>query len=551
MKNKLSIKALSLLLVAVMLLSMAPFGSLGELFVTTASGGEEYFDGRYFDGNYDYTLENDCATIVGVWDAIVGDLTIPTTLGGYPVTAIDEMAFMHCPLTNIYVEEGNQYFSSEEGVLFNKDKTVLILYPCNNPRTSYNVPNSVTTIASGAFIDGPFLENISVPDSVTDIGNFTFHGTAYYFNEANWENDTLYIDNHLIATKENISGDFFVKEGTITIDFSAFCCRFGLTSITIPKSVVSIGKWAFQGCFYLTSIEVAEDNLYFSSENGVLFNKEKTRLIKYPARSTGTSYTVPNSVTSISMFAFEYCEYLTDINVPDSVTSIGQCAFSGSVYYYNEANWENGALYVDNHLVNTISDFDGEYKIREGTKTIADYAFYFHEYSKITIPNSVTNIGESAFGYTILDYICYEGTEEEWNEIIVGDDNEPLEYTPIRFKGYFNINLPDYSVNNVNYKNYVKVKIVATGIPEGGFLVVDDNKISPNAEGIAIFEEKFQAVSSFFYSAQIENENGTSQTYSTSYSFDVDTSFFAKVKSFFTDFLFNWFKWKEVEFEFK
>ena len=126
--------------------------------------------------------------------------------------------------------------------MFNKDKTELIQYPIGNTRTSYIIPNSVTSIGDDAF------------------NNCT-----------------------------------------------------SLTSITIGNSVTSIGDYAFDNCTSLTSINVEEGNTNYSSQDGVLFNKDKTKLIRYPIGNTRTSYIIPNSVTSIGESAFYECKDLTDI----------------------------------------------------------------------------------------------------------------------------------------------------------------------------------------------------------------------------------------------
>jgi hypothetical protein len=101
----------------------------------------------------------------------------------------------------------------------------------------------------------------------------------------------------------------------------------GLTSITIPTSVISIGDYAFSGCSGLTSITVDARNTRYSSVNGILFSKDGKTLVCYLAGKTYTSYTIPTSVTAIGDWAFAYCSGLTSITIPTSVTAIGVLAF--------------------------------------------------------------------------------------------------------------------------------------------------------------------------------------------------------------------------------
>ena len=99
--------------------------------------------------------------------------------------------------------------------------------------------------------------------------------------------------------------------------------------IQLPSSVSFVGKSAFMGCTSLTNIEVDEKNEYYSSLNGVLYDKDKTALICWPAGLNSTAVTIPDSVTTIEYGAFEACGSLTDITIPGSVTNIGQVAFGG------------------------------------------------------------------------------------------------------------------------------------------------------------------------------------------------------------------------------
>ena len=118
-----------------------------------------------------------------------------------------------------------------------------------------------------------------------------------------------------------------ISEGITSIGNSTFGWCFALTTVNIPASLTNMGDWVFDACTALTQINVAGSNTAYCSENGILFNKDKTTLICYPAGKPQLEYTIPSSVTVIGVNAFAYCDALTQVTIPSSVTSIGEWAF--------------------------------------------------------------------------------------------------------------------------------------------------------------------------------------------------------------------------------
>lgn len=269
-------------------------------------------------------------------------ITIPSS-----VTSIGEGSLGLCErMTEITVENGNPNYSSENGVLFNADKTTLIQCPAGK-KGSYTIPNSVTAIGTQAFKLCRRLTSVTIPNSVTAI-----------------ETDAFYR-----------------------------CSKF--TSITIPNSVVAIGEDAFGNCESLTEIIVEDGNPNYSSENGVLFNVDKTTLIQCPCGKT-EEYSIPTSVTAIEANAFYYCGKLTSVSIPNSVTEIGSstfyhCSSLASVTIPNSVNAIGSSAFSYCSSLTSVT-------IPTSVTAIELSTFYnCSSLATVTIPASVSKIGGSAF----------------------------------------------------------------------------------------------------------------------------------------------------------
>ena len=317
------------------------------------------------------------------------------------VTTIGDGAFSECTsLENITVGENNTNYSSINGVLFNSDKSELVFYPVGKKDKSYTIPNSVTTIGLCAFANCKFLTSVVIPNSVITIGIDAFYGCT------------------------------------------------SLTSVTIPDSVTIIDDCAFYICTSLESITVGENNADYSSINGVLFNKDKSELICYPAGMKNKSYTVPDGVTTICDSAFEFC-LLTSVIIPDGVTTIGDRAFC-NCKLITSVTIPDSVTTIDSHafalctsLTNiTIPDSVttigyGAFSectsltsaiIPSSVITINGQTFWrCTSLTSVTISNSVTTIGDGAFDICkSLETVYYGGTKAEWEAVKIGENNFKL-----------------------------------------------------------------------------------------------------------------------------
>ena len=327
---------------------------------------------------------------------------------------------------------------------------------------------SVTSIGNEAFEYYSKLTSITIPNSVTSIGDDAFSGcsglTAVNITDlaswcnisfGNYNSNPLYYAHHLYLNGEEVK-DLVIPNSVTSISRYAFDGCSGLTSITIPSSVTSIGDDAFSGCSGLTAVNITDlaswCNISFGYHGNPLYyahhlylNGEEVKDLVIPNSVTSisryafdgcsglTSVNIPNSVTSISCNAFKGCSGLTSVNIPNSVTSISDYAFYGCSeltavhitdlaswcnisFYYSESNplsyahhlYLNGEEVKDLVIPNSVrsigrSAFSGcsgltSVTIPSSVTSISDYAFSgCSGLTSVTIPSSVISIGGSAF----------------------------------------------------------------------------------------------------------------------------------------------------------
>lgn len=357
------------------------------------------------------------------------------------VYEIGKDAFEGCySLDSITVDTRNPMYLSMDGVLFSKDKRMLIKYPNGNLRTEYTVPNGVYEIQEKAFYSCVNLVSVSTGNDVAYIGDNAF--------------DYSY-DN--------------------------------LKNITLGKSVIHIGKEAFGHCYKLEAITVDKENSNYSSDMyGVLFNKDKTKLIKYSCGNAQKSYTIPDSVTvvdteafgnskleniiignSVSIieeFAFSDCNYLKNVTIPKSVTEIKENSFvrcdrvesftvaKGNPSYTSD---EYGVMFNKDMTVLLYYPLGNKhlnYHIPDGVIRIGGGAFFrIQNLKSLIIPISMKEVAGGAFsGSGSLKNVYYKGTKEQWDAVSISWLNEAIINATIHFNYEYS-----FVIGDVNLDDYV------------------------------------------------------------------------------------------------
>ena len=318
--------------------------------------------------------------------------------------------------------EGN-YYISEDGVLFNKAKTVLVVFPQGSNKISYTIPANTEYIDRNGLSSCIGLQEINVENENI---NYTSEDGLLY------NKDKTALLSYPAGKKQNT---YNVPETVTSISANFSKCQY-LNYITIPKNVHSIGGFYPEECFYCTSlkeINVDSNNTKFCSEEGVLFNKDKTKLICYPASKELEEYIIPEGTTQVASLA--KCKNLKRLTISSTVSYISntqgimdlnECESleeitvnSGNTNFYSE----NGVLFeMDSNGEKILVCYpagkkDSSYVIPDGVTGIVGSLAHCRNLKTLTIPSSVTNLYYSTFdGCKDLHVIVKKGSQLTMND---------------------------------------------------------------------------------------------------------------------------------------
>ena len=314
------------------------------------------------------------------------------------------------------------------------------------------LPKNLTTIESRAFEGCSNLKKIILPDSVTSIGKHAFSNCSSL--------ETVVLSDSLISI-----GDY------------AFYGDFLLSNIEIPRNVAQIGNLAFAYCNKLKSIPVEEGNIHFCSKNGILYNKDMTKIVCYPAGKTDISqFDIPDRIAEIGVSAFANCMALRTIKIPSSVTTIGATAFVNCRNLYS-VNIPQSVTSIGSSAFNSCYNISS-LVIPEGVESIEYSTFReCHNLAEIWLPSSLKKVGKTAFSWcNSLKDVYYSGSEAQWNEIEFDEEadlpNATIHYnspyidwtSPSNLKVYDNTN----PAVTTGLENSAPVKAVAAQSADSG-----------------------------------------------------------------------------------
>ncbi len=465
-KKNLFAKILALSLAAMFILGAGPLAGLCGIKLPSfsANAAEET--------NFTYFADSNEITITG-HNNPMGNLVIPSTIDGLPVTKIADSAFNGClnitsvriPATVAHIERiAFQKCTSLQSVVFeerNKTQTLetgaYVFSECT-ALTSINLEDAnITKMGGGFFFRCSSLEKMTIPETVTEIGgavfcgceklgNVTFNNNITELNdfgggvsEGFFQDCTNLTEIVIPANITTIGDKTFLGSGlkNITFENGINLTAIGyqafsdskLNSIVIPATVSSVGQFAFSGCTDLTTVtfEKRDENRYLSMGSDVFadctklssINLEDSNVISMGARgflncSSLTEIAMPDTLVTVGGGIFNKCANLSDVTLSKNMTSLN--SIYGDYFFGNCKELKEITIPASIASIGKRAfQSSGIEKItfEEGSKlsTIGDYAFMYTSLKNITIPTSVDIIGENAFDGAPLEYVVFEGTD--------------------------------------------------------------------------------------------------------------------------------------------
>ncbi len=399
-------------------------------------------------------------------DTALADISLPSTL-----VSIGEAAFRNVSATSIEipanlasftydlfqgdsaltsytVAEGNEEYSSQDGLLLNKAGTDLVAVPSGQTSLT-NIPSSVTAIGQGAAYANMNLTEVSLPDSVKSVGasaftadqnlvsldlgsveslgDYAFESTGVQWSDSGLSSVTIpasvkSIGTNVFALSSNLDTVVF-EDGVPYVGDGMFEFDSSLANVTLPSSITTIGGNAFAYDTGLKSIALPESlesiGTYGFYDTGLTSVTIPASVDSIGTYSFGSNYSLASvdieaDLTEIPEGAFAYCFGITSLELPTTVTKIGKSAFAS--LGITSIDLPDSLTSIGDYAF-SYSQLRGDLALPENVSYIGAGAFNGTSISSVTIPASVKFIGQYALPSGNLTTINFEGTTAEWAKI--------------------------------------------------------------------------------------------------------------------------------------
>ena len=389
-----------------------------------AAAEEEATQKTYSDGMFTFGYTDGGVELVGC-DAGTLSVKLPAETDGYKIVGIADGAFYGCSqMVSVELSDniryiGNYAFAGCEKLtsltipdsvetigenalsgcitlqkLHLPDKLTEIpegmCYTCVS-LTDLDFPSGVTTIGDEAFYSCTLLPDVQLPDTVTTIGNYAF-AFCSSFAELN------------------------VPKGVTKLGSGTFCGCDQVEQFHVPAQLEDLGSLSFLGCTNLSEFTVAEDNLIYTAQDGVLYSKDQTTLYAYPAGNSRQSFDIPEGVVTLHDAAFFSAENLTALHFPSTLQYIGAGGCEGCTALKSVELPEGVQILYENAFTDCANL--QSVTLPSTLRGVGNYAFYnCPKLMSVTVPSGCSTVGEYAFGYV-------ESTDADGNQ------------TPVKLEGF-------------------------------------------------------------------------------------------------------------------